>query len=285
MLKNEFEILISEFRTWYSTYAATGTVNNRVRYVTRLDHWCKDHELSVTTVTMQDLSAWLLTVGESPSTRKNAADAAKVFYKWAVATRRISYNPAKDLPAIRVPRGVPRPTPDTVLTKALEKAPRLRDVLMLMLASYGGLRAKEIAPLHTNDVRGDMLRIVGKGGHVRHVPIHPLIQQLLDYFPTGFLFPSTKNFTGHYLPESISQRLNDLLGPGWSGHTLRHYCATRFFAQYRDIHALQELLGHVQLSTTMIYTQVDNSHLQQQVQNLATTPALERSLSRPRSRL
>src|SRR5699024_10203271 len=145
-------------------------------------------------VVSKTLCAWLVTGHKPPATRKNAADAAKVFYKWAVATRRISYSPAKDLPAIRVPRGVPRPTPDTVLTKALEKAPRLRDVLMLMLASYGGLRAKEIAPLHTNDVRGDMLRIVGKGGHVRHVPIHPLIQQLLDYFPTGFLFPSTKNF-------------------------------------------------------------------------------------------
>src|SRR5699024_12411746 len=113
MLQNDFETLISEFRIWYSTYAAAGTVNNRVRYITRLDHWCTDHELSVITATMQDLSAWLFTVGESPSTRKNAADAEKDFYKCVDSTRRINPNPAKELPTIRVPRVIPRPTHDT----------------------------------------------------------------------------------------------------------------------------------------------------------------------------
>lgn len=285
MYQHNFEALISDFQNWYSTHAAYGTVENRVSYVTRLHKWCHDSDLSLISVTMQDLANWLLTVGTSPSTRKNAADAIKVFYKWTVSTERMTSNPSKDLPTIRVPRGLPRPTPDRVLIRALEKAPRLRDVLMLMLASYGGLRAIEIAPLHTNDVHGDMLRITGKGGHIRYVPLHPLIQQLLDYFPTGFLFPSTKNITGHYLPASISQRLNDLLGPGWSGHTLRHYCATKFFAEYQDIHALQELLGHVQLSTTLIYTRVDNAHLKEQVQNLPPANGLERSLIRPRAHI
>jgi len=280
---NKIDSLADDFATWYATHAAEGTVENRTRYVVRLGEWCHHKRLFVLDATVQDLSEWLLTVGEAPSTRKNAADAIKLFYKWAVSTHLIGQSPAADLPTIRVPRGAPKPTPDEVVTRAIENAPRLRDVLMIMLASYGGLRAKEIAPLHTSDVESEMFRIVGKGGHIRYVPIHPLTQELLTYFPTGFLFPSRKNMTGHYLPASISQRLGRLLGPGWSGHTLRHHCATKFFAEYQDIHALQELLGHVQLSTTLIYTKIDNPFLKDQVQKLPSSPALERSLNRPRS--
>lgn len=282
MRDKKIEALATDFAAWYSTHAAEGTVENRTRYVVRLCEWCNESNLQVMDATVQELSEWLLTVGEAPSTRKNAADAIKLFYKWAVTTHLIEHNPAAGLPTIRVPRGAPRPAPDEVVTRAIENAPRLRDVLMIMLGSYGGLRAKEIAPLHTNDVDSEMFRIVGKGGHIRYVPIHPLIQEVLTYFPTGFLFPSRKNMTGHYLPASIAQRLGRLLGPGWSGHTLRHHCATKFFAEYQDIHALQELLGHVQLSTTLIYTKIDNPFLKEQVQKLPSTPALERSLNRPR---
>ncbi|MGP9586187.1 tyrosine-type recombinase/integrase [Micrococcaceae sp. AOP34-BR2-30] len=280
--KSTHDTVVEAFCTWYAAHAAPTTVRNRRYYVARFLEWTQINEIPVWDATAQNLSEWLLTVGSSPSTRKNAASALERFYAWARLTNPSADNPAQLLPKIRVPRGVPKPTPTDLLTKALETAPRALDVLMLLLGSYGGLRAKEIAALHTHDAYDGSFRITGKGGHERYVPIHPIIAPVLSLFPTGFYFASKRNPTGHYLPGSITQRLGDLLGPGYSGHSLRHYFATAFYQEHRDILALRNLLGHANVQTTMVYTRINNDELRNQVADLPTTPGLNSIITRRR---
>ena len=88
---------------------------------------------------------------------------------------------------------------------------------MIVLALYAGLRAVEIASLHTSDFDDEQIRVQGKGDKVRYVPIHDMLKPLILHIPNGWVFPSDKNPTGHYLPASVSQRLSDLLGPGRPG--------------------------------------------------------------------
>jgi integrase len=90
------------------------------------------------------------------------------------------------MPSVRVPAGVPRPAPEQVVSAALaaaEHEPRER--LMLALAAFAGLRRAEIARVHTRDVTEEGLRVRGKGGTVRVIPIHPVLVELLRDRPPG----------------------------------------------------------------------------------------------------
>lgn len=264
---------LDNYGSWLSSHRRPMTVKNRLYYARRLVLWAEGRGQDFTVLSVQELSDWLTTVGQSPSTRKNAADAARSLYRWSTLTGMSHTNPALDLPQIRVPRGLPRPTPDAVLRRGIERSTRHTDILMLMLGSYGGLRVGEIAGLHTNDIIGKRLRIVGKGGHVRMVPIAPMLKPVLEATPAGWCFPSRRNASGHYRPASIGQRIHDLLDEGWSAHTLRHRFATEVYRATSDLLALRELLGHANVSTTQIYARVGEDKLTNAVD--ALTPIME----------
>lgn len=72
----------------------------------------------------------------------------------------------------------------------------------------------------------------------------------------GFVFPSVRTPSGHLSPDALGDLVSDLLGPGWSGHTLRHRAAADWYAVDRDLRAVQELLGHADIRTTQRYTPV-----------------------------
>ncbi|MGQ7786616.1 tyrosine-type recombinase/integrase [Nesterenkonia sp. K-15-9-6] len=174
----------------------------------------------------------------------------------------LAHDPTAQIPSIKVPRAVPRPAPSDAIERGLQKATTRRDVLMILLGNYGGLRCHEIAALHSNDFHDGVLWITGKGGHRRIVPAHRLLVELLDLFPAGYYFPSELNPTGHYRPASISRRIRTLMPDGWSAHTLRHRFATEFFSRTPDLMALKDLLGHASVATTQIYTATSPSRLQ-----------------------
>lgn len=268
---------VEAFKDWLAIYRRPQTVRNRVHYASRLRDWAIAHDRHLWSLTTRDLTQWLTTVGNHPATRKNAADAVRAFYRWAVEDGRTHVNPCEMLPKITVPRGMPKPTPDTVLRHALTRATCVQDVLMLYLASYGGLRVSEIAQMRAEDFANNAMRVIGKGGHVRYVPLHPALAEVLRHAPSkGWLFPSEKNATGHYLPASIAQRIRRLLNtPGWSAHSLRHRFATAFYEVTADLLALRDLLGHADVSTTMVYTRVATGRLRTQVSEI---PRLEASL-------
>ena len=266
---------VAAFESWLSVFRRPQTVNNRVHYATRLETWATAHGCTPWTLDTTQISAWLTTVGKSPATRKNALDAIRAFYRWGQHAGRVTGDPTAGLPHIRVPRGLPRPTPDHVLRSAVARCTRPTDILMLLLGSLGGLRVGEMAILRGEDINDGTIRITGKGGHIRHVPVHPILAEALQLVPShGWLFPSDRNPSGHYLPNSIAQRINDLLEEGWSAHTLRHRFATHVYSASLDILALRDLLGHADVSTTMVYTRVAAAKLARDVAAISTLPAV-----------
>ncbi|WP_281347460.1 tyrosine-type recombinase/integrase [Kocuria coralli] len=172
--------------------------------------------------------------------------------------------------SVPIPRPTPRPTPIQTLLAALKRARDDRDRLMLLLASYAGLRRTEIAQVHADHIENGFLTVQGKGGQQRIVPIHPVLASLLEMIKRrgGWAFPG--RFTGHCHPDFIGRRLSRLLGPGWTGHTLRHFFASHTYWNSRDLRSVQELLGHASIATTQIYVGADRQALINVVGSLPT---------------
>lgn len=118
------------------------------------------------------------------------------------------------------------------------------------------------------DVVDGMMRVTGKGGRVRVVPIHRKLRGDLETWITetgdGYLFPGQTD--GHLAPQTVGTLLSQLLGPGWTAHTLRHRFATRSYDGSGDLLAVQQLLGHAKPETTMRYVRLNTDRLRAAVQ-------------------
>lgn len=221
-------------------------------------------------VTLDDLTQFIGTSTWGPEARKSARAAARGFFRWAVLTEKTAHSPAENLPTVRVPAGRPRPAPTDVLTAAIANATS-RERLMLHLAAFAGLRVSEISRVHTSNIVDCSLRVTGKGGRVRTVPLHPTLAGELERCPSGWVFAGQVN--GHLSPHHISRLLSALLGPGWSAHCLRHRFASLCYAYERDILAVQTLLGHASVTTTQIYTAVPDGAMRAAVYAVAPVAA------------
>lgn len=101
------------------------------------------------------------------------------------------------------------------------------------------------------------LRVLGKGGHERMVPLPEQLVTEIQRRPQGYLFPSPRG--GHLTPHHLGKVVSANLPGELTTHTLRHRCATVAYAGTLDLRPVQELLGHAKPETTAIYTQTPNS--------------------------
>jgi len=250
-----------ELGKWTAWMRAAGrpetTIGLRVYHVRRV---LRELGTSPWTLTVEQLVEHLASKDWAPETRRGYRASLRAFYTWAQACGRRQDSPAHLLPPVRVPRGVPRPTPDEVYRAALSAADD-RARLMVTLAAVCGLRRGEIAHLRREDVIPDLighsLIVHGKGGHVRNVPLPNRLARDLLELPPGWMFPSRARAGTHLTPAHVGKLVSRLMPEGWTTHTLRHRCATVAYATGgRDLRAVQELLGHAKPETTARYTQV-----------------------------
>jgi integrase/recombinase XerC len=148
-----------------------------------------------------------------------------------------------------------------------------RDMAVLSLCYGAGLRISEALGLSRTDVEGPTLRVMGKGGKTRLVPIIEPVRQAIEAYlklcpftltPSQPMFRGVKG--GVLSPRLLQARMVQLrsalgLPPGATPHALRHSFATHLLGRGGDLRAIQELLGHASLSTTQIYTAVDTERL------------------------
>lgn len=188
----------------------------------------------------------------SPETRKSARSVFVTFWRWGHGVGLIEHDPAVALAPVRVPAGKPRPTPEPVYRAALDAADQ-RTRLMLKLGRLAGMRCGEIAHVRGVDLDDrNLLRVTGKGGAVRPVPVVDLeLLGALRAAGDGYLFPNGRG--GHLTAGRVSEILADALPGPWTGHTLRHALATAALAGTRDLLAVSELLGHSRPETTKRY--------------------------------
>ena len=188
------------------------------------------------------------------------------------------------LTAVRTPKlpvSVPKPVTaseaaETLATvEAIEERPWVaaRDMAVLALCYGAGLRISEALSLSRADLEGPSLRVTGKGGKTRLVPVIDPVRQSIDAYvrlcpfqltPSQPLFRGVKG--GVLSPRLIQSRMAQLRGalglpPSATPHALRHSFATHLLGRGGDLRAIQELLGHASLSTTQIYTAVDTERL------------------------
>jgi len=188
------------------------------------------------------------------------------------------------LNAVRTPK-IPRTLPKalTVIEAkktidtagALEERPWIaaRDMAVIALCYGAGLRISEALALTRADLEADLLRVTGKGGKVRMVPLIAAVRQAIDAYLGLCPFalakdePLFRGIRGGVLsPRLVQLRMEHLRGalglpPSATPHALRHSFATHLLGKGGDLRAIQELLGHASLSTTQIYTAVDTERL------------------------
>lgn len=160
-------------------------------------------------------------------------------------------------------------------TDELEDVPWIaaRDMAVISLLYGAGLRISEALAITRADLEAQSLRVTGKGGKTRIVPLLAQVRQTIaTYFdlcpfhpaPDEPIFRGKRG--GPLSPRLIQLRLEQLrsalgLPPTATPHALRHSFATHLLGRGGDLRMIQELLGHASLSTTQIYTAVDTDRL------------------------
>mgnify|MGYP004532196869 CR=1 FL=1 len=212
----------------------------------------------------------LAEVGLSPASLERAASAIKGFHRFMVLEGVCDELPTADMPLPAKPSRLP-----DVLSR--EQAAALRDRAVLEVLYGCGLRASELCGLDRRAVLLDeeLLRVFGKGSKERLVPIlgtaaaslRAYLEEgrgaLVGRMPTPAVF---LNVHGGRLSRqsvhAICEKYGRVAGiKGLHPHTLRHSFATHLLEGGADLRAVQELLGHADISTTQLYTHLDRSHI------------------------
>jgi len=206
--------------------------------------------------------------------------ALRSFYNYLLRERQVSRNPAHDVSAPKSERRLPHTLNVDDITQLLNATARdaleLRDLAILELMYSSGLRLGELVALDWDDidVKERMLRVTGKGAKTRVVPIGVKAVAALQAWrrqrgqPADTAEPAV--FTGRHGrrlgARAVQQRVRRWARQqGLPGdihpHTLRHSFASHLLESSGDLRAVQELLGHADISTTQIYTHLDFQHL------------------------
>lgn len=206
---------------------------------------------------------WLSIASLAVRTRAARLSHVRGYCRWLVRQDLRVDDPTRKIGHPRVPRSVPRDLDPTAAAAALAAIPDPAVRLAATLQLRDGLRVSEVAgirPARDLITRADgraWLRVRGKGGHEREVPVpDDLAHQLHALAGAGWLLPSPASSTGHMTPDHlgvlIAAALRDA-GVDATSHQLRHTAATAVLQRTGDIALAGALLGHRQLSTTQVY--------------------------------
>lgn len=209
----------------------------------------------------------------------------RAFYRYLVTRGYLTGSPAAVLSAPRIPKRLPDVAPEPFLDELLSlpdvSTPQgLRDRAILELLYASGVRVSELTGLDLGDVdtASGTVRVMGKGARERIVPIHRLaVNQIAAYTRDGRPFLDKGagenalflNRLGTRLTPSGVRRMLDrhlasiAQSRHLTPHDLRHSFATHLLEGGADLRTVQELLGHVALATTQIYTHVSTKHLRE----------------------
>jgi integrase/recombinase XerC len=206
-------------------------------------------------ITTESIEAFIDAQEWSSNTARSAGVTLSSFFRWLHRRGLIDHDITEDLSVARPehlePRG--RVATESDIAAGMERAdPRTQ--LMLEIGAFGGLRACEIAVVHSDDVvttdKGPQLLVHGKGRKQRLVPIPRTLARSI-VAAHGYLFVG--NVDGHLSAHYVGKLISRALPPGVTGHWLRHRFANVVIRGSRDIRALQRLLGHASLATTEVY--------------------------------
>jgi len=245
--------------------------------------------------TVDDYVSWLRAARDedgrprwSASSIARALVAVRSFHRFCVDEGLTPEDPAQDVRAPKVPAGIPKALTETEVEALLgavsgDTPTASRDRAILETLYAAGLRISELVGLDRPDLDLDdgLVRVFGKGGKERVVPIGRLARAALDdYLTRGRpkLVRTGRAAQGAHDAVFLNARGGRLTRQGcWgivraaatrvgledriSPHVLRHSCATHLLDHGADLRVVQEVLGHASLSTTQVYTKVTAERL------------------------
>ena len=238
----------------------------------------------IRTVTLTDIYTYMNYLSRDRRLN-NASRARKVatirsFYKYLTnKAKLLDVNLVQDLDAPRLKKALPKYLDldeSLELLDHVEGKNAIRDYCILTLFLNCGLRISELVGLNKTDVRGDQLRVLGKGNKERVLFLNDACQRALADWMTerdamtlvdqNALFVTLQNrrrITRAAVHKLVKKHLADagLDSTQYSAHKLRHTAATLMLQNGVDVRTLQEVLGHDHLNTTQIYTHVDSDEL------------------------
>lgn len=250
--------------------------------------WASRENLHVLDADHRQLRRYLAELDQARYSRRTIARrlaAVRAFYRYLVMRGYSPGSPAAVLGTPKTPRKLPSVAPTELLERLIENpdpatATGLRDRAILELLYATGIRVSELAGVDLGDLdlAGGALRVMGKGARERIVPLHPMaVRRVREYITSGrpqllgsrsadalFLNRRGSRLSDGGTRRMLGRHLADIgsemhLTP----HALRHTFATHLLEGGADLRTVQELLGHVALSTTQIYTHVSTTHLRE----------------------
>lgn len=253
------------------------------RDLAKLSAWAGKNDLDIARMSRQDLREWMIDLGRgdlSVNSKRRLISVLRGFYKFLMIEGFIKENPAEllDVPqkGSYLPRFLNQTEIDALLLvpdTSTELGLRDRAILELMYSS--GLRVSEAVSIEVKDIDLDsgIVTTTGKGNKTRRVPIgSSAVEWLKSYlalrqkkenvggsnlFVTAGGKPTTRQAIFLFIKDYAAKAgLEDV-----SPHTLRHSFATHLVQNRADIRSVQQMLGHVDISTTQIYTHMTDAHL------------------------
>jgi integrase len=207
------------------------------------------------TPTRGELNAWVTGCPSAEGCHRRRS-CISAFYKWCVnEAELLDRDPTIKVSKVERGKALPKPIPQRDFLRALQTA-GTNDYNAIILGRLAGLRACEIAAVHTDNIDGDHLRVDGKGRKQRRVPMHPEVKRIV-LAANGFVFPANTKL-GHVQPQTISQRLSRALPGRWTAHSLRHAFATQLYEETRNLKAVAEMLGHSSTKVTERYVKTEH---------------------------
>lgn len=218
--------------------------------------------------------------GNGPTSRARKIASIRSYFKYLYKMGILAENPTAELETIKLRKKLPSffTLEDSLtLLSQIEGKNATRDYCIITLFLNCGMRLAELVGINITDIRGDILTVVGKGNKERTIYLNQAcINALNDYLAERKTLTATASDKNALFLSSRHQRISRRtvqhivetnvrkigLDPHkYTTHKLRHTAATLMYQAGVDIRALQEILGHEQLSTTEIYTHISSEQL------------------------
>ena len=270
-----------------STNSITSYKTDLERYINFLYNGESIRELnSIRQIHIRNFIRFLNDQNLSSSTINRSFSSIRSYHKYLSYEKKITHNPTQLLEPPKISKKLPKVLSVQEINKIInsvkvENSMGYRDKAILETLYSAGLRVSELCSLEMNNILFDsvMLRVVGKGNKERYVPLgDKAIKLINDYckYIRSALVDKKKSHGNVFLSKNgkqltrmtifnIMKRWARISGinKDISPHTFRHSFATHLLEGGADLRAVQEMLGHSDISTTQIYTHLDNEYLKE----------------------
>jgi len=244
-------------------------------------------------ITLHDLYEYLAYTSferlNNANSRARKVASLRAFFKYLnVKAKIIDDNPAKDLDSPKIPKSLPKYLSldeSKTLLKCIDGNDKLRDYAIITIFLNCGLRLSELAGININSIKDDKLVVIGKGNKERTIYLNKAcIDAINNYIENErpkdgikstdknalFISRNKQRISVKTIQYLVKKHLNaaGLDTTKYSVHKLRHTAATLMYRYGNvDVRVLQEILGHTNLSTTQIYTHLDDEQLRKAAGN------------------